>query len=276
MSESNAHVLVNGHLHAADRPVLRADDRGFLYGDGAFETLLVRAGAPLAWRRHMDRLQHTLNALAIPATTTELARDAHRLLEANGLRHGEAILRIAISRGPGGGPNPPATPTPTVVMRASPVGEGVHARRRGVSAISWRSGARTLPSHKTLAYLPSIMAVHACAPAEPIFVTADGRVLEGATCNLFLVRDGALFTPPADGTLLAGIARQIVLETALNLGLAVHEQPIRVEAVAAGEAFITNAVLTLAPLRRFDDHVLPPPSQLQQTLIAEYQRVADA
>ncbi|MCA9560076.1 MAG: aminotransferase class IV, partial [Myxococcales bacterium] len=109
-------LWVDGRLARSDAPVLRADDRGFLYGDGAFETLRAVDGRPVGFARHRARLEATLRALHFPPLTTDLAAAAAAVIEANDLRRGEAIVRLRVSRGPGEGPRPPADARPTVVV----------------------------------------------------------------------------------------------------------------------------------------------------------------
>ncbi len=278
VSEAPTMLWVDGRLARSDAPVLRADDRGFLYGDGAFETLRAVDGRPVGLARHRERLETTLAALHFPPLTADLAAAATAVLEANGLRRGEALVRLRVSRGAGEGPRPPRRARPTVVVTAAPLPEAVRRRRaEGVDLVVVRAPRRCLPAHKTASYLPSVLAL-AEAPddAEPIWCDATDHALEGATCNLFVVDGDALWTPPAEGDLLPGVARAVILEEARRRGLGTHQRPLPRARLAAGPAFVTNAALQLAPVRAVDGAPLPLDLDLVAALRAGFDACAGA
>lgn len=278
VSEAPTMHWVDGRLAPSHVPVLRADDRGFLYGDGAFETLRAVEGRPIGMDRHLARLGATLAALHFPSLTADLRAAAAAVLEANDLRSGEAIVRLRISRGPGAGPRPPARARPTVVVSATRLPEDVRRRRRdGIELATASTPRRALPHLKTASYLASVLAL-AEAPegVEPLWCDDAGDVLEGATCNVFVVEAGGLWTPPAAGELLPGIARAVILERARALGLGLDERPLPRSRLAAGPAFVTNAVLQLAPVRRLDGAEVPVNPDLIAALRAGFDACAGA
>lgn len=259
---TSAWVAVGDRLHPADAPVLRADDRGFLYGDGVFETIRALDGAPRHLDRHLDRLERSLASLAIPAVDrAALAGRIDALLTANGLRAGEAAIRISISRGPGGGPRPDADGggPPTVVISARRLGPAFARRRAGVK-LRVVPGGRALAGLKSLCYLPAVLALTAVAPdEEPLFVADDGAVLEGATCNVFARFGQRLCTPPAEGHLLPGVARGLLLERAGRLGLVAEARRLTMGDLArADEVMVTNALLPVAPVSALDGTARSP------------------
>lgn len=247
-------ILLNGRLHPADAPVLRADDRGFVYGDGAFETVRIVDGRPRLLSRHLTRLAATLDALAIRAPRgVDLRRDLGRLVAENGLGAGEAVARITVSRGVGGGPRPGALGSdPTVLITARPLPGHIAERRRGVRLRTVEGPHRALPHHKTLCYLPGVLALAAVGPdEEPLLVDGDA-VLEGATCNVF-ARVGAEVRTPPMGAILPGVARAALLAGAARAGIDVVEAPLDRAMLAAADAiWVSNALLPVAPVVALD------------------------
>ncbi len=278
VSSGATHCSVDGRLVPVDQPALRPDDRGFAYGDGAFETLRAVDGRPIGLGRHLARLGTTLDALRIPRPPIDLPEELRRVLLANGLTRGEACARIRVSRGPGWGARPPPDPRPTVIVDASPCPPTLDARRaEGMAVVTLQTPRRALPTLKTLAWLPSVVALlDVPCDAEAIFCD-DDEVLEGATTNIFALRPGLIWTPPDDGRLLAGVARAVVLTWAAASGLAVREAPLSRAALAAGPALLTNALLRAAPVRAVDAVPLPAPDiELLERLHVAYDALADA
>src|SRR5277367_698237 len=114
-------VFLNGRFVPEDRAVVSVFDRGFLYGDGLFEGLLVTNGRPFRWREHMERLQRGVNflKLTMPFSPEELLRHALRLVKRNKMP--ECILRLSISRGiTARGYSPKNAAKPAVVMTLHP------------------------------------------------------------------------------------------------------------------------------------------------------------
>ncbi len=277
MSEAPTMHWVDGRLAPSHLPVLRADDRGFLYGDGAFETLRAVDGRPIALHRHLARLHATLAALRFPPLTIDPRAAVGAVLEANGLQRGEVMVRLRVSRGPGEGPRPPARPTPTVVVSAARLPDAVPRKRaRGVDLVTVRAPRRALPHLKTASYLASVMAL-AESPddVEPIWCDATDAVLEGATTNVFVVEAGGLWTPADDGHLLPGIARAVVLDWARDQGLDAREAPLPRARLLEGPAFVTNAVLRVAPVRSVDGVELPGAADRLAALGAHFDACAD-
>ena len=249
-------LSVNGALVRADAPALKGDNRGFLYGDGAFETLRAAEGAPVALGRHRARLFECLDYLGIPHPTLDLSRDIEALLDACDLARGEAVVRVSVSRA--GGWGEVMTGPPVVVIQARAPAPSEIARRRGVLLQSVPGLARALPRFKTLAWLPSVMALRAAAPgAEPLLLDAAGYALEGATTNVFALVDGRLCTPPADGGILPGIARALALEAAEALGWATAERRLDLDTMKTAPCCVTNAALPVAPVLTLDGLTLP-------------------
>ena len=259
--EDEVRYHVDGELVPASEASVSVRDRGFQYGDAAFETMRAYGGEIFAWDAHADRLQQTCSVLGLEhgITTDELARRIDDMLAANDLA--DAYVRLSITRGVQPGKLTPAeTVDPTVVIIVKPLPRGgsdgqpvwdepatlqtVKTKRVPDSAIPARA--------KTHNYLNGILArleLRVTEADEAIMVDTDGHVAEGATSNLFFVRDNALRTPSLDGPVLPGITRRLVLDIADDEGIPVEEgQYTPGEIRNADEVFLTNSTWEIRPV----------------------------
>jgi branched-chain amino acid aminotransferase len=255
---------VDGVLVPASEATVSVDDRGFRYGDAAFETLRAYGGTVFEWERHRTRLTRTCAALSLDHGLADavLRRRIDETLDANGLT--DAYVRLSVTRGVQPGkltPRPEVDPTVVVYVKALPrgglAGEAVWDEPAVVQSAETRQiPDAALPSGaKTHNYLNGILARTELDDDadEALLRDVDGNVAEGATSNVFFVRDGALHTPSANGDLLPGITRELVLELADNAEISVEEGTYDLADVAAAdEAFLTNRTWELWPIGSLD------------------------
>ena len=254
-----ATVLLNDELVPAAQATISALDRGFLYGDGLFETVRTYRGRPFGLAQHLARLGASARAFRIP-----FRRDVAywrprivRLLHANGLDASDAAVRLTMSRGAGTlGLAPAKRLRPTTLLLATPVdGRIDRAQQRGVGVcfFPYRLVTATLPSHKTLHYLPAVLGKMLAARSgawEAVYLDAAEHVLEGTTSNVFLVRDGAVVTPPLHG-ILPGVTRRFLATVARRARIPLREAPItRGELLTADEVFLTASTIEVLPVVR--------------------------
>jgi branched-chain amino acid aminotransferase len=254
-------VALNSRLVPAARARISALDRGFLYGDGLFETLRTYAGEPFALERHLARLARSARAFRIPfdSAAERWRREIRRVLAANTLERVDAAVRLTVSRGAGPiGIRPAAGLQPTTLLFATPLDARLaRAQARGVAAcfFPFRLATATLPSHKTLHYLPAVlgkMIADRKRAWEALYLGSDDTVLEGTTSTVFTVRAGALRTPPLGG-ILPGVTRALVAALARRLGISLDEAPIpRAELFSADEVFLTASTIEVLPVVRVD------------------------
>ncbi|MCD2202078.1 aminotransferase class IV [Halobacterium sp. KA-6] len=255
---------VDGEVVAAEDATVSVRDRGFQYGDAAFETLRAYGGQVFAWDAHATRLQATCDALGIEhgLSDRDLRGRVHATLAANDLAN--ATIRLTISRGVQDGAFAPADdvdPTVVVVAKELPRG-GVDGERvwsepaTVATAAVERVSDDALPAvAKTHNYLNGVLArIDAGDADEAILLDADGRVTEGATSNVFFVDDGTLHTPSLDLPVLPGITRWAVVELADELGIPVEEGHYMPRDLrAADELFLTNTTWEVRPVATYDD-----------------------
>ena len=233
---STNYAYVNGKFVPDHKAVVSIGDRGFLYGDGCFETMRVYDGRTFRWTEHLARLFDGLNALGIEAALSpaELRAACQALLRFNEVRTG--VARIYQSRD---------SIVITAQTREFPARE-LHAI---VSTV--RLDGR-LSRFKTANRLPYILAQREAERAEvndAVLLNAAGNVVEFTASNLFMVKNGTLLTPPlADGP-LPGITREVVLVLAAAAKLPVRELSFGPELLpTATEVFATNSLIEIAPV----------------------------
>ncbi|PSP84347.1 4-amino-4-deoxychorismate lyase [Halobacteriales archaeon QS_1_68_17] len=260
---------VDGDLVPAADATVSVRDRGFMYGDAAFETLRAYGGACFAWDAHEQRLRRTAETLGFADAVPDDLRTAVReTLDANDLA--EAYVRLSVTRGVQPGkltPDPEVDPTVVVVVTSLPRGGIDGDPVWDGPAVLQTVGTRRIPDAavpadaKTHNYLNGILARLELRRAatddysadEAIVRDTDGRVTEGATSNLFFVADDALHTPAADLPLLPGVTRSVVLELAREEGIPVETGRYDVDDVRdAGEAFLTNSTWEVRPVATVD------------------------
>ena len=255
---TGAYVHLNGRCVAAADARISVFDRGFVYGDGLFETLRAYHGVPFGLPDHLERLRASAAFLGIPVPRRPWERDVQTLLRRNGLAATDAWVRLTVTRGVAPhGLRPPRRLRPTVLVTCGRVDPGVAtAQRDGVSVILLpfaRHGF--LAEHKTLNYMPAIIGKTMAARRdafEGVFVEPDGTVTEGTTSNLFVWRKRRLITPPV-AALLPGLTRRLVLEAAIADGLRVEERRVTTrDVVTAEEVFLTASVIEVVPVTAVD------------------------
>ena len=256
---------VDGDLVAADEATVNVRDRGFLYGDAAFETMRAYGGDVFEWEAHMDRLAETCEVLGLDhgLSDADLRERVDETLAVNDLR--EAYVRLSITRGVQPGKLTPDTEVdPTVVVIVSELprgGQGSQPVWSGPATLQTVKTKRvpdeSIPARaKTHNYLNGILArleLRVTGADEALMVDTDGHVTEGATSNLFFVRDNALRTPSLDGPILPGITRRVVLELAAEEGIPVEEGTYSPEEIrSADEVFLTNSTWEIRPVETVD------------------------
>jgi branched-chain amino acid aminotransferase len=258
-------------------------DHGLLYGDGVFEGIRFYQRRPFRLDAHLQRLQRSARALALqlPLSLQALQEAVAQLLAAFAAPDG--YLRLVVTRGVGPlGLDPRRCGAAQVFIIADQLAlVDAQTRQRGARAIiaaTRRLSADGLDARiKSLNYLNPILARIEASNAgadEAILLNAAGRVAEGSADNVFIVRDGALATPPGSEGALEGVTRAAMLELARELGIPAREMPLTpYDLYTADEGFLTGTGAELIPLREIDGRVLPHVpgpvfSRLQQAFAA--------
>lgn len=227
-------VFLNGKFVPEEKAVVSVFDRGFLYGDGLFETILILNGKPFRWPQHLQRFRQGAAFLKIklPFTPNKLLAFAHVLIAKNKMPN--ALLRLSLSRGvglPGYLPKNANQPTLVMSLRPAPKINQAIPSPWNIILSSFRLAARDpLAHYKTANKLPQALARAEAAAAgadEALLVNTDGFVVEGAGSNLFWLKRGVICTPQLAAGILPGVTRAIVFEIARQLKIPLREQNIR-------------------------------------------------
>jgi 4-amino-4-deoxychorismate lyase len=248
-------VLVNGEYNDH----IPVSDRGLHYGDGLFETLAVVKGVPRLWDRHMSRLSRGEAILGLPATDKQLLRD-----EADRLCHGasQGVLKLILTRGSGGrGYRPPVHPAPRRLLSLHPWPEyPAHWYRQGMRLRLCETRCSCQPrlaGVKHLNRLDQVLARNEWQDpeiAEGVMCDEQGRVVCVTQGNLFLLTEGRLSTPDLCHAGVAGVMRELVIDSANALGIPVEVTEIPLESLYCADAlFVTNAILGVCAVGRLNE-----------------------
>jgi aminodeoxychorismate lyase len=240
-------VFVNGRFVPEHAATVSVFDRGFLYGDGLFETVRVANGIPFRWTQHVQRLEDgaRLLHLKLPYAPSELLGIARRLIKGNNCP--ESLLRVAVSRGVGRrGCSPKGADNPTVVISLHPAPEldegSVPEWTLSTSTLRLMA-ADPLASAKTCSKLVQVLAraeAEARGAHEALLLNSEGHVVEAASGNLFWYERESVCTTPLVGGILPGITRAVVFELVSAAGACVVEKNITPAGLAEAEGvFLT-------------------------------------
>jgi D-alanine transaminase len=254
-------AYVNGRYLPHRAASVHVEDRGYQFADGVYEVCEIRAGRLVDERRHMDRLERSLNELriAMPMPRNALALVFRETVARNRVRDG--ILYLQVTRGVARRDHafPPAGTVPSVVVTAKNYDlEKLEAgAAEGVAIVSVPENRWPRVDIKSVSLLPNVLAKQTAreqGAKEAWFVDAQGFVTEGSSSNAWIVtREGSVVTRPADFGILRGITRTVVLEVIADHGLKLEERAFTMEeAYAAREAFITSATQFVTPVVRID------------------------
>jgi branched-chain amino acid aminotransferase len=245
-------INYNGTLLPASQALFTADNRGFRYGDGLFETMLVQEGRIRLRDYHFQRLLSGMRLLRFelpPLFTPErLEQQILELAAAN--RHAErSRARLIIFRGEGGLFDP-ADPVPSYVIQASSLPVGSNGWNETGLAIDVFSDGRkscdlfsSLKSNNYLLYVMAALYAREQQLNDCLILNNQGRIADSTIANLFFIKDNQFFTPPLSEGGVAGVMRRYLLESLPRAGFAVNERAIHPEDLKnADEVFLTNAL----------------------------------
>ncbi len=228
-------------------------DSGFWYGDGLFETLLVANSRIFRPRKHLERMHAGMRVLKIdfPVPDDEVVRLMEETVERNGL--GETLLRLMCTRGTlSGAPWKFTGPANLFIgFRYTGTPPPSPAKVKFVAEEDYPI-ARMVPALKSMTYLGNMLAIRdvvAEGGYEPVFVNRDGVVTECAVRNVFFIKGKTLHTPDISLGILPGVTRDLILELAADMGLAVDMAPIPATDVnKMDEAFISSTGIGILPV----------------------------
>ena len=246
MSSSDPVAFLNGDFFLTSMAQIPAGDRGFLYGDGLYETIRVHDARPFLWEWHMMRFTDSAVSLGItqPQTTESLLGNVNELIRRNSMS--ESVIRIALSRGVGErgyGVTGEEQPTLLITQHSPPT---TPAQPLSLVNTSARVAiGDPLAKVKSANKLGSILAKRDAVDQgadDGLILNSDGNVTETSSANLFWMEGGTLHTPPVSDSVLPGVTRRLVIELASALGQTVREESVASDRLQQADAvFVTSA-----------------------------------
>lgn len=249
-------MIING----VTTDFVNASDRGLMYGDGVFRTLLLQQGKLVLWSDHYKKLQQDCTSLGLACPTmTTLSTELDQLIA----QQSDGVIRITITRGTGArGYAPPIQPQVTRILNLSPLPSYLTAY--AISGVKVHlcnlrlAHQPRLAGVKHLNRLENVLAAAECQTAECqpgeiaeglLLDTADNLV-EGTRSNLFLIKNGVLYTPDLSLCGVAGLQRERVMNWATQHDVECKITNLKIEdLLAADEVFLVNSVIGLWPVR---------------------------
>ena len=280
-----AYIIFNGRIIESAAPCLKATDRGFMLGDGVFESLRAYNGALPFWDLHLERLKRGMIHLgfSLDSLPFDQMKDQTRaLVVKNGLS--DAYVRLTVSRGdtisellPGWGEG-----EPNWVIFTKPLSPRLQIiQEKGVRAVFSslkRNHSSPTARFKTANYLDMILAKREAVlqgADEALLLDEQGHVAEASTSNIFWVRAGTIYTPSLDLPILPGVTRQKVLDVATDLGIPVREGVYDSEdLMGSNEAFLTNSLCEIVPLISIEEGIIGEglPGHMTRVLQSAYRK----
>jgi 4-amino-4-deoxychorismate lyase len=250
-------IAVNGVLGAQVSPL----DRGFAYGDGVFETCKMLHGKIPLWRLHKERLLNSCEKLFIPVSIDLVEAQFANLIASLAAKDTEhAVVKITVTRGQGGrGYRAPETVSPTIVIGAFPAASYPHSYfSEGVTVKLCNQRLSCNPGLAGLKHLNRLEQILARAEwqddaiAEGLLLDTQGNLIESVFSNIFLIKNGELFTPDLSESGVAGVMRRFIIETlAPQASLKTHIQKLGLkDLIAADAVFLCNSLYGIWPVQK--------------------------
>lgn len=278
-------VYLNGEFVPKEEARISVFDHGVLYGDGVFEGIRSYNGRVFMLREHLERLYESAKSilLEIPMGLEELLEVTLETLRRNNLRDG--YIRHMVTRGIGDlGLNPNPCKNPSIIIIASKISlfpQELYEKGLEVVTVATRRNIPDAldPKIKSMNYLNNIMVraeANRAGVLEGIMMNKDGLITEGSGDNIFIVRRGKLYTPPAYLGILEGITRRLVLELAHNRGYEIREEPFtRHDLYTSTECFLTGTAAEVIPVIKVDDRVIGAgsPGNITRQLMSDFREL---
>lgn len=241
-------AYVKNEFVPADEAVVSIKERGFRFGDGAFETIRVCDGVPYQWELHMERMQNGLDAIKIPFSVSLLEPICNELLLKNAVEDG--LLRISVSRGIGSLGYLPTANDPTIVIETLELPEQLSAPIELWQSTTRKLSGDSLPTEfKLMQGLNSTLARIEAQDNhcyEALMMGENEEICECSSSNLFWITGDTLYTPAIDSGVLAGTTREAILRVSPFIN---EEGTYYLDDLKnADEVLVTNAAWQILPV----------------------------
>jgi branched-chain amino acid aminotransferase len=275
------YIYLNNKVVSKEKALVSVFDRSYLYGEGVFETLRTYKGHVAFSDLHYERMKKNCKRLRIdmPLDKHAFEKAILKTLNANNLKNAYVRATISPVGASYGLERPKKVTTNFSIFCKDLRGKPSDLYNKGARVIiisSTPSDHPALANLKSTNYLNKMLArdevIHARAD-EGLFCTPGGHVLEGSATNIFIVKDGEIFTPPISEGIMPGITRNIVLNLVEANGFNVYETPINVkELKSCDEVFLTGSTTEILPVGELIDlaNKKPSPGPVTKKVMSTY------
>ncbi len=278
-------VYIDGKFISKDKAHISVFDHGLLYGDGVFEGIRTYGGLIFKLKEHIARLYQSAHAIMmdLPISKDEMIEAVKKTLRENKMR--DAYIRLIVTRGIGDlGLDPRKCLKPTVIIITDKIKlyhQELYEKGLEIVTISTQRNIHQAvnPQIKSLNYLNNILAKIEAINAgveEAIMLNSEGYVAECTGDNIFIIKDGALYTPPIHSGVLRGITRGAVIDIAYLKEVPVHEEVLtRYDLFNADECFLTGTAAEIIPVVSIDRRKIGngKPGKMTLNLISEFHKL---
>lgn len=278
-------VFINGEFVKKEEATVSVFDHGFLYGDGIFEGIRVYGGNIFRLHEHLVRLYDSAKSilLDIPYTLEQMEKHVVEAVRKNNLR--DAYIRLVVSRGVGDlGLDPRKCHRPNVIIIADQIQlypQESYDNGLSIITVSTRRNVPDAlnPKIKSLNYLNNVLVkieANQAGVGEALILNKEGYVSECSGDNIFIVRKGTVYTPPAYVGALEGITRQAIIDICQRIEYTVKEEPFTLHDVyVADEAFLTGTAAEVIPVVEVDGRQIGTgkPGPMTQRLLQEFRKI---
>jgi branched-chain amino acid aminotransferase len=284
MSDKEPLAYVDGNWYPKSKATVSIYDHGLLYGDGVFESFRVYGGVIFQFNGHLNRLYVSAKAikLNIPLTPEGMTDAIVETVKRNGLK--DAYVRLLVTRGVGDlGVDPRKCLKASVIIIVENVPPSYSTAKQGISLIisSVRRDTVDATSHeiKSLNYLNSVLAKQEAGDHgadDALMLDQNGYLSESTTTNLFIVRDGKVYTPSTSAGILSGVTRNRTLKLIQELGYDVCEKSLTpFDITVADEAFLTGTLAEVAPVVKVKGYQIGngKPGKITGRIIEAFERI---
>jgi branched-chain amino acid aminotransferase len=279
-------IYIDGKYLPREEARISVFDHGFLYGDGVFEGIRAYNGKVFRLQEHLDRMFDSARTidLTVPVSKEEMGEIILETLRRNNLKDG--YIRPIVSRGVGDlGLDPRKCPKASVIVIAvewgAMYGDLYDKGLKAITVSVRRNPADALPPNvKSLNYLNNILAkieANYKGGDEAIFFDTNGYIAEGSGDNIFIVKNGVIYTPPTLNN-LRGVTRAVVLEIAKLYGFTLVEQNLGYyDMYSADEVFVTGTAAEVGPIVLIDGRAIGTgkPGPVTRQLMAAFKTVTE-
>jgi D-alanine transaminase len=257
----NEWIWIDGEIIRMADARIGVEDRGFQFADGVYEVIKLYQGRPFTLDAHLQRLERSACGIemSVPIDRATLSSEIGKLVSRSNVKDGMIYLQLTRGEAPRNHLFP-ATQRATLLFYARPIpnpqlpGTGEGVRLLPLEDDRWKRCWI-----KSIALLPNVLAKNKAVNAgadEAVFIDG-GVVTECAASNIFAVIGGKLVTHPVGSKVLPGITRQVLLDCATELGVAVDERGfVEEEALRASELFVTSTTREVSWVARWNDRYI--------------------